>query len=539
MCRRKEEFCRLNSLRASGVHLDPSHCLQSRHPARTQASNTMRYTTEPGDATDVPQKFTFNPKEGIDNPALMISDDPEPDLCPRLCPLKREEGQGFGFYLRKESGCRGHVVQQVAPWSAAERSGLRDGDRILEVNEDFVDNQEYSRVVMKVQASGLQLCLLVLSAAEYETAVCEGIDLMALTRAHRGEGCARPRLCHISREPGIGLGLSIIPIEGERGKYYLSPVREGPAERAGVQPGDHLLFINGVMVSKLTHSALMKMFKKSGEYVTILVIDSRSEESYMRRRLPILPAFASTHNLPHRPKTLHLTQGPQGYGFLLRQEKLTTGHIAHLLREVDPCSPAEAAGMEDGDLLLAVNGEQVENLEHEDIVSRIRQSGQQVTLTTISIQGRDYYTQLGLSPLMFYEECIPQRERFPTNTLPSNNLQCPRLCTLLREDTGFGFKLACSQDECRVYVGQVEAGRAGERAGLREGDVIVEVNGQNVEHVHFEEVVTLIKKGGTSLMLLVVDKDGFEKLRTSGVPITADVSLHSTQVPDSTQDNFV
>lgn len=70
------------------------------------------------------------------------------------------------------------------------------------------------KAVLKVQASGLQLCLLVLSAVEYETAVCEGIDFMALTRAHRGEGCARPRLCHINREPGVGLGLSIIPIEG-------------------------------------------------------------------------------------------------------------------------------------------------------------------------------------------------------------------------------------------------------------------------------------------------------------------------------------
>lgn len=65
----------------------------------------------------------------------------------------------------------------------------------------------------------------------------------------------------------------------------------------------------------------------------------------------------------------------------------------------------------------------------------------------------------------------------------------------------------------------MEAGRAAERAGLQEGDVIVEVNGQNVEQKHFEDVVALIKKGGTSLMLLVVDKDGFENL-----------SLHNTQV---------
>ncbi|XP_056613281.1 Na(+)/H(+) exchange regulatory cofactor NHE-RF4 isoform X2 [Triplophysa dalaica] len=353
----------------------------------------MRFTTEPEDATDLPKKFTFNPKEGIDNPALVISDDTEPDVRPRLCALKREQGQCLGFYLSKDAGCRGHVVRQVEPWSCAERGGLREGDRVLEVNENFVDDKDHLTVVLKIQASGLQLYLLVLSAQDYGIAVSEGRDLLSIARAQSGEGCSRPRLCHITKEPGYGLGLGIIPVEGKRGCYRLSPVNQGPAERAGIKNGDMLIWINGAMVSSLTHGALSKMVKKCENHVTVLAIDSRSEENYVRRRLPIIPAFAKTHNLLYMPKTLHLAQGLQSFGFLLRQEKLRPGCLAHMLREIDPGSPAETAGMEDGELLLAVNGEQVEDAEHEDIVSKIRQSGQQVTFTTISVPGRNYYTQ--------------------------------------------------------------------------------------------------------------------------------------------------
>ncbi|XP_043115549.1 Na(+)/H(+) exchange regulatory cofactor NHE-RF3 [Puntigrus tetrazona] len=508
-------------------------CTLPPHKAQGSASSIMRFTAEPTDAPELPKKFTFNPKEGIDNPALVISDDTEPDVHPRICVLKREEGQGFGFYLSKDGGSRGHVVRQVEPWSSAERGGLKKGDRILEVNEDFVDDKEHSTVVLKVQASGLKLYLLALSAQDYEFAVSEGRDLMSLASAYRPiEGCSRPRLCYITKDPGRGLGLNIIPIEGERGRYRLSPVTDGPAEKAGVQNGDRLIWINGAMISTLSYAALSKMVKKCEDHVTVLVIDSRSEACYNRMGLPIIPAFAKTHNLPHRPKTLHLTQGPQGYGFLLRQEKLRSGRIAHVLREIDPCSPAETVGMEEGELVLAVNGEQVEDAEHEGIVSKIRQSGQQVTLTTISILGRDYYTQLGISPLLFYEDHIPKREQFPdppsSHQEGHQNPPQSRLCVLHKEAAGYGFNLGCVQNKPGAYIGQVMTGSAGERAGLFEGDVVVEVNGQNVEEECFDEVVRLIKEGGTPLSLLVMERLGYEKRRNTRQP-----------VPEASQDDFV
>lgn len=64
---------------------------------------------------------------------------------------------------------------------------------------------------------------------------------------------------------------------------------------------------------------------------------------------------------------------------------------------MDRGSPAERAGIKDGELLLEVNGESVEMLKHEEIVDRVRLSGQQVSLTTITPQGLEFYTQVGIT----------------------------------------------------------------------------------------------------------------------------------------------
>lgn len=65
--------------------------------------------------------------------------------------------------------------------------------------------------------------------------------------------------------------------------------------------------------------------KKCSDHMTVLVIDSDSEKSYARRKMPILPAMADAENMPYQPRRLHLVLGPEGYGFLLREEKAGAG----------------------------------------------------------------------------------------------------------------------------------------------------------------------------------------------------------------------
>ncbi|KAF7688680.1 hypothetical protein HF521_013487 [Silurus meridionalis] len=473
-------------------------------------------------------EFVFNPKEGVDNPAMVVSEDPVKfsGPVPRVCMLKKEEGENFGFHLRLEKGRQGHIIRQVEVLGVAEKSGLRDGDRLLEVNEQFVDDIDHMEVARMIQTSGPQLCFLLLSSDEYEQAVAQGWNLKELSKAQRGKEWNPPRLCYIKRSAS-GLGFSIHPVEGEKGKFYINPIAGGPAEKAGLRKGDRLVWINGAMACELTHSAMNKMVKKCNNHITVLVIDSMSEKSYIHRKMAILPAMADAHSMPYKPKRVHLIQGPDGYGFLLRHEKISTGRKVHIVRDVDAGSPTEFADIKDGEILLEVNGESVDHLSHEE----------QVSFTTMTLEGQDFYTKLGLSPLLFCEdhysgkeqqEKSTSQEQSPAILVSSVDAQeeqdvepKPRLCVLQRSPVGFGFHLGWVQQKPGTFINRVAPGGPGESAGLLQGDVLVEVNGQNVEEECLEDVILLMKKGGDSLSLLVMDRTGYEWMKKTAMPITA------------------
>ncbi|XP_075765874.1 Na(+)/H(+) exchange regulatory cofactor NHE-RF4 isoform X2 [Pelodiscus sinensis] len=399
------------------------------------------------------RKFEFNPKDGIDNPALCLAEDSDTEgaEAPRFCLLTKGNGESFGFCLHQEVGNPGHIVRQVECGGMAQRRGLQDGDRILEVNGEYVDNMEHFRVVQKIKASGDQVAVAVLDGRAYEVAKALDKNLAELL-PHR----AGPRLCHVVRDK-TGFGFRVSAPEGVKGTFRLAVTTGSPADRAGVPPDSWLLELNGASVRNYTYTQLTRKLKHSGGKVTLLVIDDESEEFYRLQGVRVIAAMADATTLPFKARKLHMVKGPDGYGFLLKEEKCSSGRTGQFLSEVDAGLPADKAGMKEGDRILAVNGEDVEKLGHQEVVDRIRAGGNQVTLLVIDPEGDKFYSSMGLSPLLFSEEGPPLPTDPTCPITPQGNsapASTPCLCLPDRGPEGRGFQQQIVTDEPEVFTTQ-------------------------------------------------------------------------------------
>uniref|UniRef100_A0A4X1SFA1 Na(+)/H(+) exchange regulatory cofactor NHE-RF4 n=1 Tax=Sus scrofa TaxID=9823 RepID=A0A4X1SFA1_PIG len=348
------------------------------------------------------------------------------------------------------------------------------------------------QVIRRIRASGPRVLLTVLAKHVHDVA-----------RAQRGNGAhlcptlgpgVRPRLCHIVKDEG-GFGFSVT--QGRWGPFWLVLSTGGAAERAGVPPGARLLEVNGVSVEKLTHNQLSKKLWQSGKQVTLLVAGPEVEEQCRQLGMPLAAPLAEGWALPNRPRCLHLEKGPQGFGFVLREEKGLDGRLGQFLWEVDPGLPAEKAGMQAGDRLVAVAGESVEGLGHEETVSKIRAQGSSVSLIVIDPQADRFFRMVRLSPLLFLESTetpdspqdICSASLVETGAPPVEDTTVSpvprgfRHCFLYPgPGGGYGFRLSCvASGPPHLFISQVTSGGSAARAGLQMGDVILEVNGHPVD----------------------------------------------------------
>ncbi|XP_053086064.1 uro-adherence factor A [Pangasianodon hypophthalmus] len=101
----------------------------------------------------------------------------------------------------------------------------------------------------------------------------------------------------------------------------------------------------------------------------------------------------------------------------------------------------------------------------------------------------------------------------------------PRLCYLTKGERGYGFHLHGERSSGAQFIRRIEAGSPAELAGLRSGDRVVEVNGENVEKDSHQQVVQKIMEVENRTRLLVVDRETDEFLLLHSLPCTEDLAV--------------
>ncbi|XP_076858014.1 Na(+)/H(+) exchange regulatory cofactor NHE-RF3 [Brachyhypopomus gauderio] len=456
---------------------------------------------------------------------------------PRVIALTKREGQSFGFFLRIEHGEEGHLIRALEMGSPAELAGLRDGDRVIRINGTFVDDLEHLQVADLVKRSGMSVTFHVLGEEAYKLAKGKGLNLAdpqsrPTAAPPTTNGVATPppklKLCFLQKSTS-GFGFSVKSTKGEAGVFMVDVVAGGVADKAGVKAGDRLVEINGENVESAAHDQIVVKVKAAERGLMFLLVDAATDKYYKNKRITLGAGLATVKHLPQTPRILEMTKGPNGYGYFLMDDPKMPGHF---IGEIDAGSPAERAGLREKDRVVAVDGEEVDHHTHEQVVDKIRRLGNRCCLLVVDAETDKMYKMGGASPLLYWAEtrascpemiqaeAEPHPHPVPAAPVPAERAYKPKLCRLEKTGAGYGFHLNGIQGVQGQYIKQVVKGGAADRAGLAEDDILVEVNGLNVEKCMHEEVVGMIRSSGDTLVLLVAEKEAYDYLKAKGIPVT-------------------
>uniref|UniRef100_A0A8C6Z397 PDZ domain containing 1 n=1 Tax=Nothoprocta perdicaria TaxID=30464 RepID=A0A8C6Z397_NOTPE len=211
-----------------------------------------------------------------------------------------------------------------------------------------------------------------------------------------------------------------------------------------------------------------------------------------------------------QPRECKVTKKPEkSYGFYLRIEKDTAGH---LIRNVEKDSPAEKAGLKDGDRVLRVNGVFVDKEEHAQVVEIIKKSGNSVVFFVLDEASYQKARKEGVNLEELGQKVSTERlQEQQSPPLKANGdvaaAPQPRLCYLVKESSGYGFSLKTTEGQKGLYIVEISSQGAAAKAGVKNNDRLIEINGKNVENNKHEEVVEKVKKSGNHVMFLLTDEE--------------------------------
>ncbi|XP_053752240.1 protein scribble homolog isoform X6 [Panthera pardus] len=358
----------------------------------------------------------------------------------------------------------------------------------------------------------------------------------------------------IVRQTG-GLGISIAggrgstPYKGDDEGIFISRVsEEGPAARAGVRVGDKLLEVNGVALHGAEHHQAVEALRGAGSTVqmrlwrermvepenAVTVTPLRPEDDYSPRewrgaalRLPLLqPDPAGPLRQRH---VACLVRSEKGLGFSIAGGKGSTPYRAgdggiFISRIAEGGAAHRAGTLQVGDRVLSINGVDMTEARHDHAVSLLTAASPTIALLLERGAGGPLPPSPPPPPptppsvASTAVAAATPGESGPLRlapSLPAATLEGPypveEIC-LPRAGGPLGLSIVGGSDhsshpfgiqEPGVFISKVLPRGLAARSGLRVGDRILAVNGQDIREATHQEAVSALLRPCLELVLLV------------------------------------
>eukprot|EP00049_Salpingoeca_infusionum_P019088 m.360136 g.360136 ORF g.360136 m.360136 type:complete len:1113 (+) comp18903_c0_seq1:282-3620(+) len=372
-----------------------------------------------------------------------------------------EESFGFsiagGTDLPVADNDTGMYITHIVKDGVADHNGqLEVGDRILEINGEDMSNCVHDAAAHAIRMNPTAAHIIVSRLVSQE----ELIEI----EFPRGEE---------------GLGFSIAGgIDGEDdlddGIYIMEVIEGGAASKDGrLQRLDKLLEINGEPVEGITHDQAVGLLQKDSDKVRLLV--SR-----------LVDAPFGDETLQGQVMDIELEGTPeQGLGFSMAggaDDPIEEGNDGFYVSDVTPDGPAYVdARLKFGDRILAVNGQSLDGMTHQEAVDVLQAAEGTVMLTIVS------------SP-------IEQNE----------NGEIEIAVELEKVNGSLGFSIAGGKDDpveegnYAIFItGIIPDGAAAKNGMLLHGDKLLTVNGTDVTETTHDECVALLQEDPEKVTLVV------------------------------------
>ncbi|XP_065718823.1 Na(+)/H(+) exchange regulatory cofactor NHE-RF3 [Patagioenas fasciata] len=318
----------------------------------------------------------------------------------------------------------------------------------------------------------------------------------------------QPRECKVTKKPKKSYGFYLRIEKDTAGHLIRNVEKNSPAEKAGLKDGDRVLRVNGVFVDKEEHAQVVEIVKNSGNSVVLLVLDGASYQKaeeegvnleevgqkvstgQQEQQSPPTMANGAITAVP-QPRLCYLVKEEKGYGFSL---KTTEGQKGLFIVELSSQGAAAKAGVQNNDRLIEINGKNVENDTHEEVVEKVKKSENHVMFLLSNEETDRYYTS---------QKMVLSKESANLRLLPLK----PRLIEIQKGENGYGFYLQMKKNSGDHTIKDVDSGSPAAKAGLKDNDILVAVNGEQVDGLDHESVVGKIERSEAKTTLLVVDKE--------------------------------